>query len=916
MDIRNYFNPVTNKKNSTKRKKDNEQSKNEDDSTSKRVKTIDPSTYFSNINKKDGKSKKKTTVDTEDNTSKEISTSKKSKVKPTTTKNNDDIIDLTDNNRQKKVINKSKQENTKVEKAEKPVSETVVKRRANTRSKTENQEIEHKTKLTKATDESKNEQVEEEKPKKKFNYRDYLAKKNAGPKAPGSKVIPKGKENCLLGMTFVFTGDLSSLSREDATDLVKRYGGRVTSAPSSKTTYLVVGEDPGESKLAKAKKHNITQIDEDELLDLIGSSMKDNGKTEDDDIKDDPIEIDEPVKKTTKVKTENPPKSLASMINRKSGVRAAKNTVDIEKIDKMDIDEKSRTNDALLWVDKYKPKDVSEIIGHKTNLDRIRSWLRDWKSGAIFKKDSPKALLLSGPPGIGKTTSAILCSEAEGFKPIEFNASDARSKNILKNTLSDLIGNHTMTEYFDKNSKSKKKQINEEINNVIIMDEVDGMSSGDRGGNAELIQMIKKTKTPIICICNDRQSPKIRTLANYTMDLRFRRPDASTIMKRIGPICQKEGLHFQPNSIEQIIQSTQSDIRQVLNSLATYRLNATNMSYDDSKLLAKKSEKDFSQNPFSLVQKFFNLSEYNNSTFADRMDYFFEDYELMPLMIQENYLQISPILAKNERGRPDPLKLLNVMSEASDSIAYGDIISNTLRRTNNWSLLSVQGSFSCARPSYFVHGMSTGQYNFPGWLGQNSKAGKYKRCLHEIYSHSCQKISSNMNEFRQEYLPSLTQFLLNPILENGADGIPDVIEKMDSYYISKEDFDMIMELGVGDKSGDKLLKSVDSNTKRTFTRLYNKESHPTSFIAPITVSKKAKVEKIIPDAEEIVDNDENVDDNEEDNEEDILNDKVLSAAGVKNKTKSKAKGTKSSSTRKASTSSSTTKKRAATKRKK
>jgi len=40
-------------------------------------------------------------------------------------------------------------------------------------------------------------------------------------------------------------------------------------------------------------------------------------------------------------------------------------------------------------------------------------------------------------------------------------------------------------------------QINEEINNVIIMDEVDGMSSGDRGGNAELIQMIKKTKVII-----------------------------------------------------------------------------------------------------------------------------------------------------------------------------------------------------------------------------------------------------------------------------------------------------------------------------------------------------------------------------------------------------------------------------------
>jgi len=39
------------------------------------------------------------------------------------------------------------------------------------------------------------------------------------------------------------------------------------------------------------------------------------------------------------------------------------------------------------------------------------------------------------------------------------------------------------------------------------MDEVDGMSSGDRGGVSELIQIIKKSKIPIICICNDRYKP-------------------------------------------------------------------------------------------------------------------------------------------------------------------------------------------------------------------------------------------------------------------------------------------------------------------------------------------------------------------------------------------------------------------------
>ena len=42
---------------------------------------------------------------------------------------------------------------------------------------------------------------------------------------------------------------------------------------------------------------------------------------------------------------------------------------------------------------------------------------------------------------------------------------------------------------------------------VVLMDEVDGMSNGDRGGIQELIRVIKTTKTPIICICNDRDSP-------------------------------------------------------------------------------------------------------------------------------------------------------------------------------------------------------------------------------------------------------------------------------------------------------------------------------------------------------------------------------------------------------------------------
>lgn len=55
----------------------------------------------------------------------------------------------------------------------------------------------------------------------------------------------------------------------------------------------------------------------------------------------------------------------------------------------------------------------------------------------------------------------------------------------------------------------------------MILDEVDGLSGGDRGGSAAMIQLIKKSQVPIICICNDRQSTKIKSLGGHCYDVPF-----------------------------------------------------------------------------------------------------------------------------------------------------------------------------------------------------------------------------------------------------------------------------------------------------------------------------------------------------------------------------------------------------------
>lgn len=59
---------------------------------------------------------------------------------------------------------------------------------------------------------------------------------------------------------------------------------------------------------------------------------------------------------------------------------------------------------------------------------------------------------------------------------------------------------------------------------VLVMDEVDGMSAGDRGGVADLIASIKISKIPIICICNDRYSQKLKSLVNHCLLLNYRKP--------------------------------------------------------------------------------------------------------------------------------------------------------------------------------------------------------------------------------------------------------------------------------------------------------------------------------------------------------------------------------------------------------
>ncbi|KAK3793019.1 hypothetical protein RRG08_060532, partial [Elysia crispata] len=110
-----------------------------------------------------------------------------------------------------------------------------------------------------------------------------------------------------------------------------------------------------------------------------------------------------------------------------------------------------------------------------------------------------------------------------GFSYVELNASDTRSKRSLKEVVAESLDNNTLADYTGAAGGQRGGPSGQ--SHCLIMDEVDGMAGNeDRGGLQELVQLIKKSKIPIICICNDCNSMKMRTLSNYCLDLRFQRP--------------------------------------------------------------------------------------------------------------------------------------------------------------------------------------------------------------------------------------------------------------------------------------------------------------------------------------------------------------------------------------------------------
>ncbi|XP_058497531.1 chromosome transmission fidelity protein 18 homolog [Solea solea] len=433
--------------------------------------------------------------------------------------------------------------------------------------------------------------------------------------------------------------------------------------------------------------------------------------------------------------------------------------------DEVEDDDEGRT--SRLWVDRFSPRHYTELLSDDFTNRCLLKWLKLWDTVVFgkerktrparsdrqaanqhtfkpnqgnqnpnrfktkmemteeileaeldqYKRPKFKVAMLSGPPGLGKTTLAHIIAKHAGYNVVEINASDDRSAEVFQKRI-------------DTATQMKSVLGSNERPNCLIIDEIDGapvaainillatLNRKDGHGGEATTETAKKKKKketillrPIICICNDLYVPALRPLRQQAFLLTFPQTQPSRLTQRLAEISLQQGMKADTGTLMSLCEKTDNDIRSCINTLQFLHGRGHKQLNAKTIQCIAVGQKDQNKGLFHLWQEIFQLPRTKRKRIGEgfeeapgsgggaqrfqhilHLSYSSGEYEKVSQGLYDNYLSM--------RVR-DPN--MHCVCEALEWLSFSDRLNQMIMHNQNFTLMKYLPFLSVTFHFLFAH---------------------------------------------------------------------------------------------------------------------------------------------------------------------------------------------------------------------